>query len=325
MSRESHTPERRLVVVTNERSTNSKKAAHLLDTLHDHYPAIEHIPVQPERESTSELIKASLAERAFALVVMGGDGTIKSTCDTLVELPEDQRPPVAAIGLGNQNDGPHALHYNSRNPLKLLEEGGVVDIHPQIATIQKPEEAPETDLIWSYFSLGISGKVAHEVDTLDHRIARSQLPRSLWRLYDIRAATMTALNARPFDLRVNEEDATFNEFMAIYSGRMSGIDHGEFSMADEFMKIATIKKGRIISKLFHAACFRLGALGSIKTNDTPLDLEVLRADHPLYGQIDGEAQLFPTGTTTSIRRSPESLKFFVTHKKLARAAIKLTS
>lgn len=325
MSKSPVFPERRLVVVTNERSTNSKKADDLLETLHAHYPSTEHIPVQPEREQTTELIKAALAENAFALVVMGGDGTIKSTCDTLMELPADRRPPVAAIGLGNQNDGPHAMHYNSRNPIKLLEEGYVTDVHPQIATVQRPDELPETDLIWSYFSLGISGEVAHVVDTPEHRAARARLPRPLWRLYDIHAATRTALGAKAFDLRINGEDTTLNEFMAIYSGRMSGIDHGDLSMADELVKIGTIKKGKIASKLFHAACFRLGALGSVQTNNQPLDLEVLSSEGLLYGQIDGEAEPFPVGTTASIRRSSESLKFFATHKKLARAAIKLTS
>lgn len=318
-------PERRLVVVTNERSTNSKKVDALLGTLHDHYPAVDHVPIQPERSTTSNLIKASLAERAFALVVMGGDGTIKSTCDTLMELPEEERPPVAAIGLGNQNDGPHALHYNSRDPIKLLEESYVTTVHPQVAAIERPDEAVQTDLIWSYFSLGMSGAVAQRVDTAEHRTARGKLPRALWRPYDIRAAAKTSLAARPFDLDLNGKQMTVHEFMAIYSGRMSGIDHGAVSMADEFVKIAAIKKGHILSKLFHAACFRLGALGSIQTNDQRIDLEVLRTDGPLYGQIDGEPQLFPEGTKASILRSEESLRFFVTHKKLARAAIRLTS
>ena len=325
MSVDSSASERRVVVVTNERSTNSKKADYLLATLRDHYPNTEHIPIQPERESTSELIKASLAERAFALVVMGGDGTIKSTCDTLLDLPEEQRPPVAAIGLGNQNDGPHALHYNSRDPIRLLEESYVTTVHPHVATIERPDDSPEAELIWSYFSLGMSGEVAHKVDTVEHRLARARLPKMLHRLYDIRVATQTALASQPFDLRINGEEATISEFMAIYSGRMSGIDHGDLSMADELVKIASIKKGHVMSKLFHAACFRMGILGSIETSNQPLELEVTRADHPLYGQIDGEAQLFPTGTTVSIRRSQESLRFFVTHKKLARAAIKLTS
>lgn len=321
----SESPERRLIVVTNERSTNSKKAEELLATLHDRFSLVEHISVQPEREQTADLITTALSEKAFALVVMGGDGTIKSTCDTLITLPEEQRPPVAAIGLGNQNDGPHALHYNTRNPVKLLEESYVSTVHPQVATIERPGEEAEQDLIWSYFSLGISGEVAYQVDTPEHREARKKLPRALWRLFDIRTATKIALAAEPFDLRVNDDVTTLNEFMAIYSGRMSGIDHGELSMADKFVKIGTIKKGRVFSKLFHAACFRMGMLGSIDTSDAPLDLEVLHTSSPLYGQIDGEAKLFPEGTTTSIHRSPESLRFFGTHKKLARAAIKLTS
>ena len=107
---------------------SDKKNNFIFDSLHKIYNNLKIVKTE-NIEDFEQNIRESVG--IFDIVIVGGgDGTLKSAVNVLMEFKKDERPVLGYLPLGTVNDAGKAVGINGslRKALKILEKNAVVEV-----------------------------------------------------------------------------------------------------------------------------------------------------------------------------------------------------
>lgn|GEM_PF-5645736 len=303
----------RILLLMNTHSTRSRRTVEQVQDDLDasiyagHYQPFETVGTH---EETAERLKLEL-RRGDALCVIGGDGTVNTACNVLIN-PQiaAYNIPMAVAPAGNGNDFAKAFRNNRQHHLvDILAQGTPTPVHPIMCHYSNGEEYNNRAAA-SHLGFGATALGAQYLNDSAYRRFMSHLPTATRLPIEGYKLTKALKEAQPFTIKDPETEGAHQiyERSVINGPRMAKLGHLPVALTEQRAVVTTLEQ----KSLLRTALW-MGAVigGMIKREyidqENPLEFTVL-SDNALM-HFDAETQSVKPNTTFYI--TPSKTPFYV--------------
>lgn len=302
-------------------STTSRRGVRRLKRLIEQAPfTIEAIPTSKNRNITKAIIGASL-ENSDLLLIVAGDGTMKTVVDTIVAnnlSDQAKQTPLWCLGGGNAEDGHKAKHtpLHRRHPEKVLQDGRIMETYPIRCDINTTDGEHIIHSAAFYATLGATALASSDLFLNNDKHRNSWLGYTkLGRLISEPIVVANALLSAPVNNVIEDgKNRHFYEEIFANSHIMAKYMHFPTNLTQKELFHAEITDKKLFSVTRSVV---KGIRGNLQgTTFTGCDQMNFRTTDPLWSQFDGEATSIPTGSDVSIKIHDKPLYVVVSNPDL---------
>ena len=271
---------------------SDKKNNFIFDSLHKIYNNLKIVKTE-NIEDFEQNIRESVG--IFDIVIVGGgDGTLKSAVNVLMEFKKDERPVLGYLPLGTVNDAGKAVGINGslRKALKILEKNAVVEV--DVCKVNN-----------EYFNFVCATGAFSEISYVTKRKSKKIFGKFAYYF----VAIGSLLKKRKLDVHVETEDQIIDMrtplVLVMNSKNVGGFPvNFNYSVVDGMVEIYLTKPG-LFNGLLHYAFFKMRTLKlrvshakiSIKSNEIwcldgekgfsgDIDINVIKQELRMIGKLN---------------------------------------
>lgn len=302
-----------IIIFQNPKSTNAEKVKQKIALIKKMYGkknvTILQTSAQGDEENQNILEKhAQLLGTSTLLCVAAGDGTTHGIIQALLsskELQNVRSTPVLPIWGGNANDLAVMLNGSDTNNIEyIIEQGKLVKIYP-LKCVVKKSKSIKTYLATNYLSFGASAKIAHKINSPEHRKSRLHKYIGGKRLQELITGAKALFSTSVAKIKT-KAGRRKTMFESIYANgpRMARLSSLPIELTDKAFYQITIPSNKffsVLQKFLHLFTHHFDKKSIKQTH--PISFI---AESDIYVQFDGEAELIRSGSevTIAIHESP---------------------
>lgn len=306
-----------IIVLQNPKSKNVAFADERIATLEKLFPGKVDKPIDTHRKP--ELTRIAIVNRLTKEVekgrrpifaIAGGDGTVNTALESLVDPAADDRLrhiPLVPLGTGNANDLANMLFRDPTQLEEICTAGRTLDIHPLQVSIASPSGGRVRTLIAGcYVSFGASAQGAHKLNDPEVR-RHAQSDKAFEQLLPDVFAMIAAVQAEPFTIEHAGKEYELREILFGNGDRAAKVGRMRARLDKPEIYTAMVR-----NRIFGRTALLRAAIQMIQGNLPGKLLEdesfsfVTRDTVPV--QYDGETSYVLAGSTVTISHTDRAFR-----------------
>jgi diacylglycerol kinase family enzyme len=303
-------PWEHILVLRNPYSSNQASIARHLKQLvkyslrRKNGPEIEITKTEPDLTGNIELLRAKAQPKSL-IDVCGGDGTFNLAARALLETRTAEA--ITTRGGGNANNHANMLHdaLTQAHAPWFLETGMKAGLTPLKITAEHPNLAPDDErrelLPTAYFSIGFTAVMAEQFNAESWRKQTANMSRTQRLLMESAATWRNYRQANTFTLYDHDEESPRDlTELCFPNGRLMakilrfrGLDLLE-------QRAGRLELGQPTVPRLAWALGRAATSQFVKFGPETIQSFTVEAKHDIVAQADGEAYVYPSGTSFTV-------------------------
>lgn len=292
-----------ILSVENNRSTQADSRQRYLAAVQQACAEIPAISVALDEHLGDSMARI---EPDTLICISGGDGTVSSVVQTLLESPglsaEQRKTPVLPLWCGNANDIAHMLNgrASAAKCKTIVEQGAAVPIYPLRCELVSPDnDETVVRLALGYVSLGVSARTAQSLNEPSFRHNRFHAVPGFKPVNEVLLLLDAMYSSSSFSVEQDGQTNIIYDWIISKGPRMAKNVKLPVQLTDHAYYQSVVRKN------LPEVASRLGGMASGLLEPT-LDTKPITftTQEPVWAQFDGEPIQLAAGTKVTISLNP---------------------